>query len=81
MGARSIPVTVDIVDEAGNVIPTESHCGDVAPNLACDVVASSIPRAAAFACRATTPESVPALRGNLTVFSSAGFLLRTEALR
>src|SRR5882757_3637943 len=79
LGTTRVPVTVNIVDEAGNVVPS-GHCGSVEPNFLCQVTVFNIPTGSAFACTATTPGSTAKLRGTMVVLDG-GFPLRTAALR
>ena len=80
LGTTPVTVTVDIVDRDGNVVPTDSHCGVVAPNFLCQVNTGAIAPDAALACTATTSSSVAKLRGSFAILG--GHLpIHTTALR
>jgi hypothetical protein len=80
-GSTPLNVVANIVDESGNVVPTSSHCGTIEGNFLCQIFASSISTTGAFACTATTSGSVAKLRGDVVIFDSGGFPLRTAELR
>jgi hypothetical protein len=80
VGSTPVSVTVNIVDEAGNVVPTDTHCGVVEPHFLCQVSARNIPTNAAFACTATTSRGAAQLRGNLAIIDF-GEPIRSAELR
>jgi len=81
VGTTPIFVTVNIVDESGNVVPTSEHCGTVQPGLLCEVFASSISTSSAFACTATTKGNTGKLRGSFNLLDANLSTLRTVELR
>jgi hypothetical protein len=81
VGTTPIFVTVNIVDEAGDVVPTTEHCGTVEPGSLCQVFASPIATASAFACTATTKGDTGKLRGSFGLLDANLSTLRTEELR
>lgn len=80
VGKTPVSVTVNIVDEQGNVVSTNSHCGIIEPNFLCQVSALSISTDAALACTATTPGSAAKLRGNFALLAG-GLPIRSAELR
>jgi len=81
LGTTPVSVTVNIVDESGAVVSTDSHCGIVEPSFLCQVAAIGIPTGSAFACTAKTSGSTAKLRGSFSLISSAGLPLRSVELR
>jgi hypothetical protein len=77
LGTSTIFVDVNIVDEAGNVVRSNEHCGNIEPNFLCQVSALSIPTGAAFACTATTKGSTTKLRGSFALLDANGAPIRS----
>jgi hypothetical protein len=81
-GPTPVSVTVHIVDESGNVVPSASSCNTpVEAGFVCSVFANNIPNAVAFACTADVSGSAKHIRASLTLRDVNGVPLRTADLR
>jgi hypothetical protein len=69
IGTTSIPVTVTILGESGEIISTTSCGGSVTAGHNCSAFAT-ISFGVAYACSATTSGSAKQLRGTLILFNS-----------
>ena len=81
-GKTPVAVTVRILDESGNVVPSSSSCGSpVEAGFVCSVFANNIGSGQAYACTAEPAGSAKAIRGTLTLVDASEVPLRSADLR
>jgi len=69
VGPTPVVAAIDIVDETGKVVASNSGCR-IDPNFLCQVSAFSLSATGAYACTATTAGSAAKLRGNIAILDS-----------